>query len=110
MNVFELLAAWSSRPDARPQISIVPYLGIVWDDEVPPNDVLRSLADADQRAFWRLFGIRVRLWHGADLKRVDRVLWDEAKAAAPDHGRFQRMTRSAEELADDEREINRALQ
>lgn len=110
MTLFEVLASLPSRPDAEELISIVPYLGIVWDDEKPDGAVLRGLSETEQHWFWRLFVIRARLWRGEDLIPFDRGLWDAAKAAAPEHGLFQRLTRSAEELAEDERQIKEVLE
>ena len=110
LTLFEILSSLPSHPDARELISIHPYLGIVWDDESLDGAVLRGLSEAEQLRYWRLFVIREGIWRRAELTPADRELWKAAKAAAPDHGLFQRLTRSAEELAEDEREMIRALE
>ena len=109
LTLFEILSSLPSRPDAKELISIHPYLGIAWDDETVDGAVLRDLPEAEQRQYWRLFVIREGIWRRAELIPADRELWEAAKAAAPDHGLFQRLTRSAEELAEDERAIDETL-
>ncbi len=85
------------RPDAERLESILPLGGIYWADELD-FDSMKSLAEPDRDAMFRVVALRMKIWDGETLDADDQAFWDAAQCAVPAWAVFRRLS-----LSDDDR-------
>jgi hypothetical protein len=88
------------RDAARNWVFFFPVGNIFWEDEMPGYPDKASLSAVERDMVHRLFEIRRKLWHGADLSPEDAAFWESARAKAPAWALFHRLS-----LSDDDREF-----
>jgi hypothetical protein len=100
-TVIAILNRLTMRPDAvRSWIFFFPVGNIFWNDEMPDYPDKASFSAIERKMVHRLFEIRRKIWHGADLSAEDAAFWEAARSEAPDWALFQRLS-----LSDDDREF-----
>ncbi len=78
---------------------MLPFAGIVWEDEFPAFRETITVPEKDREQMFRLFALRVDLWRGKPLSQEDRTFWEELRTQVPEWALFQRLKVSADELA-----------
>ncbi len=99
--VVAILNRLTMRPDAaRSWIFFFPVGNIFWQDEMPDPTDKAGISAIERNMVYRLFEIRRKIWHGADLFAEDAAFWEAARSEAPHWALFQRLS-----LSDDDREF-----
>jgi len=86
------LSALQYSADAKWGVSIEPYLGIYWIDEMPATDDMSSEDWEEMIMVFRMFWIRQQLWKGTVLNASDRQLWNAVLRLVPDWPLFRRLS------------------
>jgi hypothetical protein len=91
--VIAILNRLTMRPDAaRSWIFFFPVGNILWQDEMPDPTDKAGISAIEWDMVHRLFEIRRKIWHGADLSAEDAAFWEAARSEAPDWALFQRLS------------------
>jgi alpha-L-arabinofuranosidase len=93
----DLLNRLCFRTEAKRMISVIPLGSIYWEDEMPKLTDLIRLPNDQQKAIWRIFAIRMKLWDLKTISNEDQGLWGEGQSCAPNWAVFQRLSLSAED-------------
>jgi len=108
-NTATILSAFTYRPDAERAVWCIPFVGIIWNDELPEVRELIRIPEEDNVQIFRMFDIRSRLWKAETLSREDEQLWSTIRSQVPNWALFSRERISAEEMrAQQEAELESA--
>jgi hypothetical protein len=91
------LSALQYRADAKWGVSIEPYSGIYWFDEMPETEPSEDWEEMGM--VFRMFWIRQQLWNSTVLTASDRQLWDAVLRLVPDWPLFKRVSLTNEQKA-----------